>query len=80
VDRKTAFSCTDRSGGIRPRQGQASRDKRLSLKDRCAIEAGLAVTETQNSIAGQIGFDKSTVSREFGRGWLASGRYSAKRD
>jgi IS30 family transposase len=51
----------------------------LSFEDRCAIEAGLAVGELQTSIAARIGFDKSTVSREIGRGRLSSGRYSAKR-
>jgi IS30 family transposase len=51
----------------------------LSFEDRCAIEAGLAVQETQTSIAARVGFDKSTISREIGRGRLRSGRYSAKR-
>jgi IS30 family transposase len=79
VDRKTAFNWIDSCGGIRPRQGRHPSGKRLSFEDRCAIEAGLAVEETQTSIADRIGFDKSTVSREVGRGRLASGRYSAKR-
>ena len=79
VGRKTAFNWIDRSGGIRPRQGRHPSGKRLSFEDRCAIEAGLAVAESQMSIAQRIGFDKSTVSREIGRGRLASGRYSAKR-
>jgi IS30 family transposase len=79
VDRKTAFNWIEGSGGIRPRQGRHPSGRRLSFEDRCAIEAGLAVKETQVSIAARIGFDKSTVSREIGRGWLASGRYSAKR-
>jgi transposase, IS30 family len=51
----------------------------LSYEDRCAIEAGLAVNETQTSIGHRIGFDKSSVSREIARGQLKSGRYSAKR-
>src|SRR5215212_3176370 len=79
VDRKTAFNWIDSSGGIRPRQGRHLSGRRLSFEDRCAIEAGLAVEETQSSIADRIGFDKSTVSREIVRGRLASGRYSAKR-
>jgi transposase, IS30 family len=79
MDRKTAFNWIDSSGGIRPRQGRHPSGKRLSFEDRCAIEAGLAVEETQSSIADRIGFNKSTVSREIDRGWLASGRYSAKR-
>jgi IS30 family transposase len=67
-------------GGVRPRQGRdAGNGKRLSFEDRCAIEAGLAVDETQVSIAARIGFDKATVSREVRRGRLVSGRYSAKR-
>ena len=37
------------------------------------------MSETQSSIAVRIGFDRATVSREIGRGRLASGRYSAKR-
>jgi transposase, IS30 family len=79
VDRKTAFNWIDSSGGIRPRQGRHPSGRRLSFEDRCAIEAGLAVQETQGSIADRIGFNPSTVSREIGRGRLASGRYSAKR-
>jgi IS30 family transposase len=79
VDRKTAFNWIERCGGIRPRQGRHPSGKRLSFEDRCAIEAGLAVSESQTSIAERIGFDKSTISREVRRGRLASGRYSAKR-
>ena len=79
VGRKTAFNWIDEAGGIRPRQGRHPSGKRLSFEDRCAIEAGLAVAESQSSIADRIGFDRSTVSREIGRGRLASGRYSAKR-
>jgi IS30 family transposase len=67
-------------GGVRPRQGRnAGNGKRLTYENRCAIEAGLAVKETQASIAERIGFDKGTVSREIARGKLATGRYSAKR-
>jgi len=67
-------------GGVRPRQGRtAGNGNRLSFEDRCAIEAGLTVKESQTSIATRIGFDKSTVSREIARGRLADGRYSAKR-
>ena len=79
VDRKSAFNWIAGAGGIRPRQGRHPSGKRLRFEDRCAIEAGLAVGETQTSIAARIGFDKSTVSRELGRGRLATGRYSAKR-
>ena len=78
VDRKSAFNWIGGAGGI-VRQGRHPSGKRLGFEDRCAIEAGLAVGETQTSIAARIGFDKSTVSRELGRGRLASGRYSAKR-
>ena len=67
-------------GGVRPRQGRgAGNGKRLAFEDRCAIEAGLAVTESQASIARRIGFSAATVSREITRGRLNSGRYSAKR-
>ncbi|MET0839873.1 MAG: IS30 family transposase [Marmoricola sp.] len=79
VDRKTAFSWIAEQGGVRPRQGRHPSGRRLCFEDRCAIEAGLAVQESQVSIAGRIGFDKATVSREVGRGKLVSGRYSAKR-
>jgi len=79
VDRKTAFNWIVGAGGIRPRQGRHPSGKRLAFEDRCAIEAGLAVGESQTSIAGRIGFDKSTVCREIRRGRLAAGRYSAKR-
>ena len=78
VDRRTAFNWIDSCGGIRPRQGRHPSGKRLSFEDRCAIEAGLAVKESQSSIAGRIDFDRSTVSREIGRGRLASGRYSGR--
>jgi transposase, IS30 family len=80
VERSSATKWIAAAGGVRPRQGrQSGNGKRLSFEDRCAIEAGLAVKETQTSIAARIGFDKSTVSREIGRGRLASGQYSAKR-
>ena len=79
VDRKTAFNWICGAGGIRPRQGRHPSGRRLSFEDRCLIEAGVAVGETQTSIAARIGFDKATLSREIGRGRLASGRYSAKR-
>ena len=79
MDRKTAFSWIADRGGVRPRQGRHPSGRRLVFADRCLIEAGLAVGESQTSIAVRIGFDKSTVSREVGRGRLASGRYSAKR-
>jgi len=78
-DRKTVFSWIADRGGVRPRQGRHPSGKRLCFEDRCAIEAGLAVKESQTSIAVRIGFDKSTVSREIRRGQVASGRYySAK--
>ena len=80
VERSTATKWIAADGGVRPRQGRdAGNGKRLAFDDRCAIEAGVAVGETQSSIAVRIGFDKGTVSREIGRGRLASGRYSAKR-
>ena len=80
VERSSATKWIAADGGVRPRRGrQAGNGKRLSYEDRCAIEAGLAVKETQASIAARIGFDKSTVSREIARGRLKSGRYSAKR-
>jgi IS30 family transposase len=66
--------------GVRPRQGRmAGNGRRLTYEDRCAIEAGLAVRESQTSIAARIGFDRSTISREVGRGRLVDGGYSAKR-
>jgi IS30 family transposase len=80
VDRSLLTLWFAADGGVRPRQGRsAGNGKRLSFEDRCAIEAGLAVKETQTSIAERIGFDKATVSREVSRGRLATGRYSAKR-
>lgn len=80
VERSSATKWIAAAGGVRPREGrQAGNGKRLSFEDRCAIEAGLAVQETQTSIAARIGFDKSTISREIARGRLKSGRYSAKR-
>jgi len=79
VSRKTAFNWIESCGGIRPRQGRHPSGRRLCFEDRCAIEAGLAVEETQSSIADRIGFDPSTVSREIVRGRLASGGYSARR-
>jgi IS30 family transposase len=57
----------------------AGNGRRLTYEDRCAIEAGLAVRESQTSIAARIGFDRSTISREVGRGRLVDGGYSAKR-
>ena len=50
VDRRTAFNWIDSCGGVLRRQGRHPTGKRLS-EDRCAIEAGLAVKETQASIA-----------------------------
>ena len=80
VERSSATKLIAAQGGVRPRQGRhAGNGKRLSYEDRCAIEAGLAVEESQASIAGRIGFSNSTVSREIVRGRLKSGRYSAKR-
>ena len=79
VDRKTSFNWIAAAGGIRPRRGRHPSGKRLRFEDRCVIEAGLAVGETQTSIAARIGFDKATVSREVRRGRLATRRYSAKR-
>ena len=57
VDRKTAFSWIAEQGGVRPRQGRHPSGRRLCFEDRCAIEAGLAVQESQVSFAGRIGFD-----------------------
>jgi IS30 family transposase len=80
VERSSATKWIAADGGVRPRQGRRwGNGKRLSFEDRCAIEAGLAVEETQTSIADRLGFDKSTVSREIARGRLKSGKYSAKR-
>lgn len=80
VERSSLTKWVAADGGIRPRQGRiAGNGKRLTYEDRCAIEAGLTVKETQASIAKRIGFTAGTVSREVGRGQLASGRYSAKR-
>jgi IS30 family transposase len=80
VERSTLSKWVAADGGVRPRQGRgAGNGKRLSYEDRCAIEAGLAVRESQSSIAVRIGFDKSTVSREVGRGRLADRSYSAMR-
>ena len=80
VERSSVTKWIAADGGVRPRQGRrAGNGNRLSFEDRCAIEAGLAVDESQISIAARIGFDKSTVSREVARGRLKTGRYSAKR-
>lgn len=80
IERSTLTKWISADGGVRPRQGRsAGNGKRLSFEDRCAVEAGLAVKESQVSIAARIGFDTSTVSREIKRGRLASGTYSAKR-
>lgn len=80
MERSSVTKWIAADGGVRPRQGRtAGNGRRLSFEDRCAIEAGLAVKETQTSIATRIGFSKSTVSREINRGRLADGRYSAKR-
>src|SRR6476469_3344396 len=66
VDRKTAFSWIAERGGVRPRAGRHPSGRRLGFEDRCRIEAGLALEGSQTSIAGRIGFDKSTISREVG--------------
>jgi IS30 family transposase len=80
VERSTLSKWVAADGGVRPRQGRrAANGKRLSYEDRCAIEAGLAVRESQTSIAARIGFDKATVSREVDRGRLADRSYSAMR-
>ena len=80
VERSTLSKWVAADGGIRPRQGRkAGNGRRLTYEDRCAIEAGLAVRESQTSIAARIGFDRSTISREIGRGRLVDGTYSAKR-
>jgi transposase, IS30 family len=80
VERSSLSKWIAVDGGVRPRQGRgAGNGKRLAYEDRCAIEAGLAVKESQTSIAARIGFDKSTISREIARGRLVRGRYSAKR-
>ena len=56
VERSLATKLIAAQGGVRPRQGRhAGNGKRLSYEDRCAIEAGLAVEESQASIAGRIG-------------------------
>jgi len=80
LERTTLTKWFAADGGVRPRQGRsAGNGKRLSFEDRCAIEAGLAVGESQASIARRIGFSPATISREVVRGRLSSGRYSAKR-
>lgn len=80
VERSTLSKWIAADGGVRPRQGRnAGNGKRLAFEDRSAIEAGLAVRESQASIARRIGFSPGTVSREIVRGRLESGRYSAKR-
>lgn len=78
VERTTLTKWFAAEGGVRPRQGRhAGNGKRLTFEDRCAIEAGLAVTESQASIARRIGFSPATISREIVRGRSRSG-YSAK--
>ena len=80
LERSTVTKWIAADGGVRPRQGRgAGNGKRLYFEDRCAIEAGLAVGESQASIARRIGFSAATVSREVARGRLVSGRYLAKR-
>jgi IS30 family transposase len=80
LERSTLSKWVAADGGVRPRQGRkAQNGRRLTYEDRCAIEAGLAVKESQTSIAARIGFARSTISREVGRGRLADGSYSAKR-
>ena len=80
LERSTLSKWIAADGGVRPRQGRnAGNGKRLCFEERCAIEAGLAVRESQASIARRIGFSAGTVSREVVRGRLDSGRYSAKR-
>ncbi len=80
VERSTVSKWIALDGGVRPRQGRsAGNGKRLTFEDRSLIEAGLALKESQASIARRIGFSTGTLSREVKRGWLASkGRYSAK--
>ena len=79
LDRSSVTKWVAADGGVRPRQGRdAGNGKRLSFEDRCAIEAGLAVKETQASIAARVGFSAGTVSREVARGRLTSGRYSGR--
>jgi IS30 family transposase len=78
IDRGTARNWIVAAGGIRPRQGRGLKGRSLTFQERQAIEAGVAVKETQTSIAARIGRDKSTVSREISRGRLSSGGYSAK--
>jgi hypothetical protein len=78
-ERSTVTKWMAVDGGVRPRSGRHPSGKRLAFEDRCAVEAGLAVGESQSSIAERIGFHRCTVSREVRQGGLASGRYSAKR-
>jgi transposase, IS30 family len=79
LERSTLSKWFAADGGVRPRQGRnAGQGKRLGFEDRCAIEAGLVVAETQASIARRIGFSPGTVSREIARGKTAAGGYSAK--
>ncbi|CUR59614.1 transposase [metagenome] len=77
IDRGTARNWIVAAGGIRPRQGRDLKGRSLTFQERQAIEAGLAVSETQVSIARRIGRNPGTVSREIARGRLASGMYSA---
>ena len=63
VDRKTAFNWIDQAGGIRPRQGRHPSGKRLCFEDRCAIEAGLAVQETQDGTVAYARFSPSEATR-----------------
>jgi transposase, IS30 family len=80
IERSTLTKWVAADGGVRPGQGRhAGNGRRLTFEDRCAIEAGLVVGESQTSIAERIGFDKATVSREVARGRLARGGYSARR-
>jgi IS30 family transposase len=79
LERSTLSKWFAADGGVRPRQGRgAGNGNRLTFEDRCAIEAGRAVGESQASIAGRIGFSAATVSREVARGAKASGHYAAK--
>jgi IS30 family transposase len=79
LERSTLSKWFAAQGGVRPQQGRnAGNGKRLGFEDRCLIEAGLAVGESQAAIARRIGFSAGTLSRELQRAKTATGRYSAK--
>lgn len=66
-------------GGVHRRELlEASRDGRLSLADRVEIYAGIRAGDTFTAIAGRIGMNVSTVSREVG-GRAGRARYEPGR-